>query len=136
MDHLKEVGLTYFQHMQFALKNCMKLFVASILLALHSIMPNWFTNSGSKLVQDIHYDFTARRLWKSRILVRFNTKWKEDPEGRKWRVLQDGVETLAHSVNLTIPCTTIQEDVAEGTRWHFLCWGDVEWDNASNAKIV
>ncbi|MFZ4508263.1 MAG: hypothetical protein ACOYON_11275 [Fimbriimonas sp.] len=73
----------------------------------------------------------------SRILVRFNTKFTEDPEGRTWRVLVDGVETLAHKVMIDTPTETITESISTGeVKHHILCHGRVEWDEASNAHIL
>lgn len=135
MCHLNDVKMTYFQHMLFALTKSLQLMKASFVLIVHSIFPNLLAESGSHLVNQIHYDLMANRTHKNRILVRFNTKWTEDGEKRKWRVLENGIETLAHDVSITIPCTTIQEDVeGSGTRWHFLCYGGVTW-NGSSASI-
>lgn len=72
----------------------------------------------------------------SRILLRFNTKYKEDPEGRTWRVLVDGTETLAHKIVTTIPCETIQEPVEGVEKHHFLCWGKVDWTEGDVAWIL
>lgn len=64
-----------------------------------------------------------------RVLLRFNTKFEEDPLKRTWRVLVNGVETLAEKVYINIPGETIQEDVAPGvTKFHILCYGKVHWE--------
>ena len=136
MRHLDELKMNYFQHMLFALKNAATLFRAFITLVVHAALPDCFVNASSALINKVHYNLMANRHAKSRILVRFNTKWEQDRLSRKWRVVTNGVETLAHEVTVTIPCTTIQEDVpTDGTRWHFLCWGDVFWDDEHRAVI-
>jgi hypothetical protein len=135
MQHLNIVNMTYLQHMRFALSKSVRLFYSSLLLLIHAIFPNLFEDSGSTLVNQVHFDLNHNRKNKNRILVRFNTKWQEDIQGRKWRVLENGVETLTDNVIITIPCSTIQEDVpVSGTRWHFLCYGTVFW-NDGNATI-
>ena len=65
----------------------------------------------------------------SRILVRFNTKWQEDPDGRKWRVLEDGKETLARKVFMNLPCETVEEPVDGVPKYHFLSHGRVYWND-------
>ena len=127
MNHLKEVKMTYFQHFLYALGSSLNLIKAAFFLTTHALFPNIFIHSGSELVNKIHYDMMKRRT-KNRILVRFNTKWPEDIKCRKWRVLVNGEERLAHDILITIPCKTIQEDVPNvGTKWHFLCYGNVVW---------
>lgn len=72
-----------------------------------------------------------------RILIRFNTKVADDPEGRAWRVLVNGVERLAHKVNVLIPCETITEPIATGEiKHHFLCYGKVFWEENHIARVV
>ncbi len=72
-----------------------------------------------------------------RILIRFNTKFNDDPEGRCWRVLVNGDETLAHRVEIAIPCETVTEPIASGEiKHHFLCDGRVEWQAGSIARVV
>lgn len=71
-----------------------------------------------------------------RILIRFNTKADQDPLKRCWRVLQDGVETLAHRVVTYTTCETITEPIESGEiKHHFLCYGNVVWDDNHNASI-
>jgi hypothetical protein len=73
----------------------------------------------------------------SRILLRFNTKFAEDPEKRTWRVLVNGEETLAHKVLIKIPCETITEPISTGEiKHHFLCYGKVEWLPGDVAEVV
>ncbi len=64
-----------------------------------------------------------------RILVRFNTMHKMDEQHRKWRVLVDGQERLADHVVIQTPCETIMENVGSEEKYHFLCYGSVEWDD-------
>lgn len=134
MKHLDDVGMSYWQHMWVAMGCSLRFLRASLAVALHALVPSVFVTAGSSTAHEIVCEFMSYRPYKNRILVRFNTKWKEDELLRKWRVLENGVETLAHEVSITIPCKTIQEDVTEGTRWHFLCWGEAVWDG-TNATI-
>lgn len=65
----------------------------------------------------------------ARVLLRFNTKFEEDPKRRTWRVLVDGTEKLADKVYINVLAETITEDVAPGvTKYHVLCHGNVAWD--------
>ena len=65
-----------------------------------------------------------------RILLRFNTKFEEDPARRTWRVLVNGAETLASKVIIKVNGETIQEDVAGIPKYHILCIGCVVWDGS------
>ncbi len=72
-----------------------------------------------------------------RILVRFNTKFGDDPDGRRWRVLVNGSERLAHKVVMMIPCETVTEPIVSGEiKDHFLCFGAVDWQSGDVARIV
>lgn len=62
-----------------------------------------------------------------RILIRFNTKFEEDVEKRPWRILVNGVETLAERVLISTPGETIQEDVGGIPKYHIMCFGKVKW---------
>ncbi len=74
---------------------------------------------------------------KKRILIRFNTKFEEDPLKRKWRVLIDGEESLAHKVQTYGPCETVTEPIATGEiKHHFLCIGFVVWEKDFVANII
>ena len=84
-------------------------------------------------VPRLEYTFTVA----DRILIRFNTKFAEDPEGRCWRVLVNGEETLAHRVQISVPCETITEAIATGEiKHHFLCDGQVQWGPEHVATVV
>jgi hypothetical protein len=72
-----------------------------------------------------------------RILVRFNTKFETDILKRKWRLLIDGVEWLAHKIDIQVPCETITEPISTGEiKHHLLCSGEVKWDSNFGATIV
>ncbi len=71
----------------------------------------------------------------SRILIRFNTKHEMDAGHRKWRVVVDGVETLANKVHVTVPCETICEDVGGSEKYHFMCHGQVSWGEDETALV-
>lgn len=73
---------------------------------------------------------------KPRILVRFNTKFEDDKLKRKWRVLLNGIEHLAHNVAINVPCETITEPIDTGEiKHHFLCYGNFEINNKFDVKI-
>lgn len=72
-----------------------------------------------------------------RILVRFNTKVADDSEGRAWRVLENGIETLAHKVLIEVPCESITEPISTGEiKHHILCHGNVIWSEDHVATVV
>lgn len=64
------------------------------------------------------------------IKIRYNTeKDKTDPTLPAWRVLTDGVEHLAESVDLNTRCWTSQDEISPGLiKWHISCTGRVYWD--------
>ena len=64
----------------------------------------------------------------SRILLRFNTKFTDDPKRRTWRVLVDGKEKLAEKVFVNAVGETIQEDVDGVPKYHVMFNGHVTWD--------
>lgn len=64
-----------------------------------------------------------------RILLRFNTKWQDDPTTRKWRVLVNGEEKLARKVYLNLPCETVEEAVDGVAKFHLMCHGRVFWND-------
>jgi hypothetical protein len=72
-----------------------------------------------------------------RILIRFNTKHADDPEGRRWRVLVNGEERLAHTVRILAPVETITEPIATGeVKDHFLAEGFVAWEEGHRATVT
>lgn len=54
--HLNEEKLSYFQHMKRALIISLKLFFASMLCFIHSILPFLFTSSASSICKKIISD--------------------------------------------------------------------------------
>jgi len=64
------------------------------------------------------------------IKIRYNTeKDKTDPNLPAWRVLVDGVEKLAESVEIKTFCWTTQDEISPGViKWHISCSGAVSWD--------
>jgi hypothetical protein len=86
------------------------------------------------------FQFTATTVnpcdRKSRILIRFNTKFEEDSEKRKWRLLVDGEESLAHKITFYTFGETITETIPTGeVKHHILCEGTVRWEENHHAKI-
>lgn len=63
----------------------------------------------------------------ARILLRFNTKFEQDPKQRTWRVLEDGVEKLASKVFIQCDGQTIQEDIDGVPKYHVLFNGKTLW---------
>lgn len=57
MKHLKEVGLTYFQHLKLAFLNSLILSIASIALMIHAFLPFLFTKTASKLIAGVKNSF-------------------------------------------------------------------------------
>jgi hypothetical protein len=88
MKHLEEVKMTYLEHLRLASLNSLKLSLSSITLLIHGFIPSLFTKTTSKMIDEIQRSFP--RETQDRILVRFNTKWREDHQGRQWRVLVNG----------------------------------------------
>jgi len=132
LKHLDELNVTYGEHFQTAIINAVGLAVSSMVLFIHALVPFLFTHTASTFVNRIMRSFPRAG---NRILVRFNTKWEQDPAERQWRILVNGVESLAHRVNIQIPCQTIMEPVEGCEKYHFLCYGKVEWDG-TYANIV
>lgn len=125
MNHLKETGYSYFGHMIKALGFALRLYKIGFGLLLHSIFPNVLTHYGTDGVCAIFNSLSGG----DRILIRFNTKWEEDDLKRNWRVLINGVESLASEIKILVPSGTTEEDISLGvTKWHILCYGKVHWD--------
>jgi plasmid stabilization system protein ParE len=71
----------------------------------------------------------------ARILLRFNTKFEQDPKKRTWRVLEDGIERLASHVSIGTNGETIQEDIDGVPKYHILFDGKILWDEDKAAII-
>jgi len=52
--HLDEIGMTYWQHLRRAAQFSFFSLVASVVLLIHGIIPFVFTQTGSRLVQNIN----------------------------------------------------------------------------------
>jgi len=61
------------------------------------------------------------------ILLRFNTKWQNDPEGRKWRVVINDIEHLASEVHIHAKARTVEKEVNGEPKFHLFCIGTVQW---------
>lgn len=133
MKHLDEVGIGYFEHMRIAFLNSFRLLVSSLVLIIHGIAPCLFTKTSSVMIKKVLGSFP--KSGRDRILVRFNTKWHEDPQERHWRVLINGKESLAHNVLIRTNSETIEEYIAGEQKFHFLCFGSVVW-HGTLAEIV
>ena len=131
MKHLEEINMSYMQHLTLAMLNAVKLLISSFILIIHGIFPFLFPKTVSLILSDVKFPKGIQ----DRILVRFNTKWEQDSQKRQWRVLVNGVESLAHKVAIKTPLETIEEQVAGEQKFHFLCFGKVIWNN-SLAQII
>lgn len=127
MKHLEDVDMTYLDHMRFAIINSFRLLKATVALMIHAILPCIFCKTASNTVRDVVEAFRSHHK-NDRILIRFNTKWQEDPDHRKWRVLVNGIEQLAHKVIISVECDTIEEPVEGVQKYHFHCVGEVRWE--------
>lgn len=126
MKHLEEVHMTYIQHLYLAMANAVRLAVATVALGIHAVLPFLFTKTASAIIGDVYGKF-PRHI---RVLVRFNMKWELDLFLRKWQVVEDGVERLAHRVDVLAPCMTIEEPVNGEPKYHFQCYASsVTWNN-------
>jgi len=132
MGHLEEVGMGYLQHLALAWKNALRLVASSVFLVVHGAFPFVLTHAASDTIERVRNSFP--KGGSDRILVRFNTKWKEDPEGRQWRVLVNGEETLASRVSIRTGSDTVEEPINGEQKFHFLCFGKVVW-SGSEASI-
>ena len=131
MKHLKEIEMTYLGHLKLAIINSFKLLFSSVILLIHGLIPSLFVKTTSAIIENVKRSFPQK---KDRILVRFNTKWRDDWQNRQWRILVNGVETLAHKVVINTQMETIEEEVSGEQKFHFLCSGKVIWDK-TNAEI-
>lgn len=66
------------------------------------------------------------------IKIRFNTeKEKTDPSLPAWRVLVNGEERLAESVEIQVPCITTKDHLPTGQiKWHISCEGFAKWQGS------
>lgn len=61
MTHLDEVGETYWQHLFFAVRIALILFITSFLVLLHAIFPFMLKQTGSTVIQGL-YDLLEDRV--------------------------------------------------------------------------
>jgi len=55
--HPEEKGMTYIKHLSHALVNSLYLFVASVCLILHGLVPLFFDKTGSSIVKKVYRNF-------------------------------------------------------------------------------
>jgi len=129
MGHLDELKMTYWQHMYRAFGFAFRFFRAGSAVVIHAFFPNLLEHYASDELLRMVKELSVH---KDRILVRFNTKWEQDPLKRTWRVLVNGEERLASDVHIEVACRSIIEDVEDQqgrvTKYHMLCHGKVNWD--------
>jgi len=70
-------------------------------------------------------------MQKEIIKIRFNTeKEKTDPNLPAWRVLVNGQEKLATSVEIRVPSITTMDHLPAGqVKWHISCEGFATWQD-------
>lgn len=61
IKHLKENGMTYWQHWIFASSHGISCIKAGIFLICHSFLPAIFQHAGSNLVSDLNKSFTDHK---------------------------------------------------------------------------
>lgn len=59
--HPKEVEMTYFEHMKFALRLSGIFALLSIASLTHAIFPFLFTKTASKLIEELHMELSKRK---------------------------------------------------------------------------
>ena len=59
--HPKEVGMTYFEHMKFALKFSFCFFRLSITSFIHAIFPFLFVTNASRFIKEAHMKIEDRK---------------------------------------------------------------------------
>jgi len=133
MNHLRQINKTYFQHFALAIYNSIRLMYASIILVLHAFLPFTFESTASDIIKDIVSSIPKN---KREVLVRFNTKWRDDPAKRQWRVLVDDKETLVHKVIIKTLAETIEKPINNEQKFHFLINGNLEWNITEDQTTV
>jgi len=135
MGHLRETNLTYYEHLMRALDKCHSLFEAFVCLTIHAFIPQLFPHRASDIIKKLYVE-KYKGCHADRILVRFNTKFQEDPDQRHWRVLVNGQETLAHRVEINVPAKTVMEQVGSEEKYHILCYGKVMTQHCECTEVV
>ena len=62
IEHPKNVNENYLEHFGVAFSFSRKLFYASIVCAIHALVPGLFVKTGSKLVTELHEMMTSKRV--------------------------------------------------------------------------
>lgn len=72
------------------------------------------------------------------IKVRFNTEWEKTAGGEyKWRVIVDGREQLAKSVEIEATCHTTEDVLPDGrTKWHLTVEAGEVLEHQGHLRIV
>ena len=56
MDHLKELNITYIEHLGQACKYSFTSFYASIIFIIHGFFPNIFIYTGSNIIKQMYFN--------------------------------------------------------------------------------
>ena len=126
MKHLEDTNTTYLQHLLLALYNSVRLLCASLTLFIHSLFPYLFTKTTSNILNNVIDSFPEPVTKKHRILVRFNTKHKDDIYDRCWRILVDNKEILVHKVYIKTSAESVTLPINDEIKFHFLLYGNLE----------
>ncbi len=62
MNHLKEAGMTYFQHMRHAMQISILLFIAATCCAIHSLFPFVFKKTASNTIKYLMNNVISRQI--------------------------------------------------------------------------
>ena len=62
MGHLKEAGMTYFQHMYHALRISTFLIIAALCCVIHAVLPFTFKKTASSIIKHLSDDVASRQI--------------------------------------------------------------------------
>jgi len=134
MNHLSEIGMSYFTHLIRAVLFAFETFVTSVIMLIHGVLPFLFCKTGSNRIADMYYRIKAGDHASERILVWYNTEF--NLAGRNWIVYVKGQETLVCDVVILVPTETIIEPSTTGeVKCCFLCWGTAKFVKDHTAII-
>ena len=62
MEHLKDVGMTYFQHMRHAIYISILLFAAAACCLIHSVAPFVYKKTASSIITHLNDNVISRKI--------------------------------------------------------------------------
>lgn len=134
MDHLRNINMSYTNHMFRALGHVYHLTIAVVALMIHAVIPSVFENVASNKVSQIHWSMRYARPGSHRILIRRNAQVNQP----NWAVYVIGVkEVMVDHVSIDVPCETCFLPSQSGElQYHILCMGDVMFEGNEIAVIT